>query len=367
MLEALTRYRRELHQIPELGFTLPKTIAYVEDVLTPLNCEVTHPAQSSVCAFFDAGKQDTVAFRADMDALPIVEETDVEYASLHSGYMHACGHDGHMSMLLTLAGIVDKMLTSLPHNVLLIFQPAEETTGGAKAIAESGIFERHNTSCIFGMHLWPELPFRKVYTRPGAVMAQTGIVHVEIEGKSAHIARAKEGFDALYAGVEFLHKAYEAVEMIAPTDEKRLLKFGCMESGTVENALSAHTSVRGTMRTFSLCMRERLLEALYAIKQQISKDTGCRISVSVSEGYPPVINDEDLYRRVLTHVKEDAPILLDAPYLTGEDFSFYQAQVPGIFFFLGTGGGTPLHAANFNFDEAVLLNGLRLFERLLTI
>jgi hippurate hydrolase len=356
-----------LHQIPELGFELPKTIAYVEHVLAPLNCEVTHPAQSSVCAFFDAGKPDTVAFRADMDALPIQEATGAEYASVHAGRMHACGHDGHMSLLLALAGVADKRLPELPHNVLLIFQPAEETTGGAKAISESGILERYNTACIFGMHLWPELPFGQVWTRPGAVMAQTGIVHVEIDGKSVHVARAKEGFDALYAGVEFLHSVYETAEAIAPTDEKRLLKFGCMQSGTAENALSAHTTVFGTIRTFSAGMRERMLDALHRTADQVSKKTGCRIFVSVTEGYPPVINEKGLYSRVIAHLKEETPQVLDEPYLTGEDFSFYQSRVPGVFFLLGTGGSAPLHAADFDFDEAVLVNGLRLYERLLTI
>ncbi|HWS29579.1 MAG TPA: amidohydrolase [Clostridia bacterium] len=367
MLETLTKYRRDLHRIPELGFELPETIAYVERVLASLNCEVIRIAQSSVCAYFDAGKRDTLAFRADMDALPIMEATGAGYASIHPGRMHACGHDGHMSMLLALAGIADKKLPELPHNVLLIFQPGEETTGGAKAICESGILERYKTACIFGMHLWPELPFGQIWTRPGAVMAQTGIVQAEIEGKSVHVAHAEEGADALYAGVEFLHRAYETAEMIAPHDEKRLLKFGCITSGTAENALSAHTAVRGTMRTFSVRMRERMIGVLQGIAEETGKRTGCRMHVSVTEGYPPVINEAGLYGRVMAHLKEDAPRTLNEPYLTGEDFSFYQARVPGVFFFLGTGGNVPLHAADFDFDEAVLVNGLCLYERLLTI
>ena len=367
MLTALKTFRRDLHQIPELGFALQKTTAYLENVLAPLCCEVTHPAPSAVCAYFDAGRLSTIAFRADMDALPVEEATGAAYASTHPGRMHACGHDGHMSMLLGLALTAHNRLASLKHNVLLIFEPAEETTGGAKLICESGVLERYHASAIFGIHLWPCLPAGALYTRPGALMAQTGIVTIEIHGKSAHVARAAQGADALYAGVELLHRAYEAVENAAPKKEPRLLKFGVMQSGTAENALSAHTSVRGTLRVFDTAFRARIHEALCAIARDVEKSTGCRVELSLSEGYPPVLNDDALYERVMAQFGTQAPQLLGEPSLTGEDFSFFQMRVPGVFFFLGTGGTPPLHAADFDFDEAVLQQGLSFYERLLTL
>ena len=163
-LQELRRYRRDLHRIPELDFDLPQTIAYIEGVLAPLACEVTHPCPSCVCAFFDAGVDaaHATAIRADMDALPIAEATGAAFASTHPGKMHACGHDGHMAMALAAATYVDRTIREQPgairRNVLFVFQPAEETTGGAKTVCESGVFERYGADRIFGFHVWPDLP-----------------------------------------------------------------------------------------------------------------------------------------------------------------------------------------------------------------
>ena len=163
-LQELRRYRRDLHRIPELDFDLPQTIAYIEGVLAPLDCELTHPCPSCVCAFFDAGvgAAHATAIRADMDALPIAEATGAAFASTHPGKMHACGHDGHMAMALSAATFVDRTIREQPgaikRNVLFVFQPAEETTGGAKTVCESGVFERYGVDRIFGFHVWPDLP-----------------------------------------------------------------------------------------------------------------------------------------------------------------------------------------------------------------
>lgn len=163
-LQELRRYRRDLHRIPELDFDLPQTIAYIEGVLAPLTCEVTHPCPSCVCAFFDAGVDaaHATAIRADMDALPIAEATGAAFASTHPGKMHACGHDGHMAMALAAATYVDRTIREHPgairRNVLFVFQPAEETTGGAKTVCESGVFERYGADRIFGFHVWPICP-----------------------------------------------------------------------------------------------------------------------------------------------------------------------------------------------------------------
>ncbi len=366
MLSMLTQYRRDLHRIPEIGFELTKTIAYVESVLKPLRCELSYPAKGAVCAYFDEGKPYTVAFRADMDALPVEEETGAEYASLHPGKMHACGHDGHTAMLLTLAKYVDSE-KNLPNNVLLIFQPAEETTGGARDICDSGILERCETKAVFGIHIWPEIPEGELQTRAGAVMAKAGIVDFEAFGKSAHVARANEGADALYAGVLFLHEAYAMAESIEPANEERLLKFGCMSSGTVQNAISAHTLASGTMRAYDAKLHARMYDELCRIAQRVEQKTGCKLKLSLSEGYPPVRNDDKLHDLVIRYLGVDAPKYLETPSLTSEDFSFYQQHVPGVFFFLGTGRAEALHASKFDFDEKILQNGFELYKKLLNI
>ena len=148
--------RRALHRIPELDRDLPKTTAYLKNALQELKCQVFSPVDGSVCAWFDFGAADAIAFRSDADALPIQEQTGLSFASTHPGKMHACGHDGHMAILLELARRLDKIQT-LHHNVLLVFQPAEETTGGARDICASGIFKKYKVKAIFGLHLWPGL------------------------------------------------------------------------------------------------------------------------------------------------------------------------------------------------------------------
>ncbi|MDD4074487.1 MAG: amidohydrolase [Eubacteriales bacterium] len=366
MLTKLTRYRRDLHRIPETGFDLFETTAYVKDLLAPLGCRVFSPIEGAVCAYFDRGQAQTVAFRADMDALPVEEKTGAPYASVHPGRMHACGHDGHTSMLLGLAEIVAAQKT-LPNNVLLIFQPAEETTGGARDICETGVLEQYRVKAIFAIHIFPDIPAGALRASPGPMMAKTGIVDVEIFGKSAHMSRMEEGADALYAGALWLCRAYDMIGTALPEREKRLLRFGVMQSGTVQNALSAHTVLSGTMRSFSEETHAFLFSQLERIAAAVEEETGCKIRLSMSEGYPPVRNDEMLFASVMEHLGADAPKPIDAPSLAGEDFSFYQKRVPGVFFLLGTGRATPLHADTFDFDESILTEGVRLFERLLTI
>ena len=186
-------HRRTLHTIPELDDCLPETVQYVRAVLEGLGCALSAPIPGSICAFFDAGRPETVAFRADMDALPVTEATGAPYASVHSGIMHACGHDGHTAMALALAEYVAAHRSELPRNVLLLFQPAEETTGGAKRLCESGVLEQHAVTRVFGLHLWPGLEAGKVYTRPGPLMARANEVTVTIAGKSVHLSRASQG------------------------------------------------------------------------------------------------------------------------------------------------------------------------------
>lgn len=158
MFERIQRIRRELHQIPELELSLPMTKAYLISQLQDLPCQLDFPLESGITAFFDNGREETIAFRSDMDALPITERSDAPYRSRHEGNMHACGHDGHMAMLLGLAFRLASADQRLPHNVLLIFQPGEENPGGARLLCEAGILERYHVKRIYGMHLWPQLP-----------------------------------------------------------------------------------------------------------------------------------------------------------------------------------------------------------------
>lgn len=351
--------RRALHRIPELENTLPETFRYLEKSLSALGCHVFAPGNKGLCAWFDFGKRDAIAFRADADALPIMERTGLDFASGHPGAMHACGHDGHMAILLELARRLDKK-TSLPHNVLLVFQAAEETTGGARDICETGVFQDYHVQVIFGLHLWPGLEKGVVHSRKGELMARSCEVNIDILGKSSHIAKAGEGIDALAAAVELYQRA-AAMEQAIPKNIFRLLKFGRLESGTARNAISAHTHMEGSLRAFQDEVFEGMQTGLARICQDVEKDFGCTVELHMNSGYPAVMNPEALYEKIAGLLPFRA---LDAPSMTAEDFSWYQRYLPGMFFFLGLGDTPPLHADTFDFDESILLKGADFFETL---
>ena len=354
-------YRRALHRIPELDNQLPETVQLVQRILAPLPCRVFSPITGSVCAWFDAGKSDAVAFRAELDALPVTEATDLPYASVHPGRMHACGHDAHTAMVLTLAEYAAEHLAELPRNVLFLFQPSEETTGGAKDLCQSGVLEAHKVQCVFGMHLWPELPAGVIASRKREMMSRSCEVSVTITGRSSHIAKAEEGLDALAAGVEFYRRA-AALEAALPPHLFRLLKFGRMESGTVRNAVSGKTVLLGSLRAFQDEVFLDLQQGLREIGQQVQADTGCQVAVHTNDGYPAVWNPDALYDRVKNL---GLPFLeLEKPVMISEDFSWYQRHLPALFFFLGCGPSPALHADNFAFDESILAKGAAFWKQL---
>ena len=371
LLDELTRYRRDLHRIPELDDDLPRTIAYVRSVLSVLSCDVLEPCKGAVCAFFDLGRAETVAIRADMDALPIDEASGAAFSSEHPGRMHACGHDGHMAMALAAATWVDRVARGadavvragqLPRNVLFVFQPAEETTGGAKRVCESGVFERYRVARIFGMHLWPDLPAGSLASRPGPLLARSSETTITFHGVSSHIAKWRDGRDALGAAARFVVGS-KWLSRKLEQDEPFLLRFGHMTAGTVRNAVAGQARVEGSLRVFSDDMFARAQGEVRALAQTAADEEGCTFDLHFSEGYPPVVNDGTLFGEAAQALPELERV--PEPLLIAEDFAFYQRSLPGVFFLLGTGTGIPLHADTFNFDERVLLRGVRAYQRLL--
>ena len=351
--------RRSLHRIPELELNLPKTMAYLKKSLTGLKCTVFSPMESALAAYFDFGADHSIAFRADCDALPIAEKNGDAFSSLHPGCMHACGHDGHMAIALELARRLNEK-ERLPHNVLILFQPGEESPGGAKPLCETGILKEYGVRAIFGLHLWPGLEPGVVFSRRKELMSRSSEVNVDIFGKSAHIAKAAEGLDAVFAGAEFYRRAI-TMEQSLPDGVYRLLKFGKFHSGTVRNALSDYTHIEGSLRAFQDEVFEALREGLHAIARDVERETGCTVNITMSDGYPAILNPDDLFDRVraAANFRE-----LAEPSMTSEDFSWYQRHVPGMFFFLGLGDTPALHADNFRFDEGLLEKGADFFEKL---
>jgi hippurate hydrolase len=370
MREKVVEYRRELHRIPELGFELYETRAYILEKLRPYRCEISEVA-GGICAFFPSAdvngsiRESTIALRADMDALPVTEQTGVSYCSVHEGVMHACGHDGHMAMLLAVAGELDQIIQTLSHNVLLIFQPAEETTGGAGAICESGILQKYRVKRIYGFHLWPMLRKNAVGSRANEFMAKSSELDIIIEGKSAHCANAEQAIDALVIGCELLGELYRMEREELPPSEYRLLKFGKMDSGTVRNAISGKTVLEGSVRCFHEETGGFLFRRIGEIAAAYEKKYGCRITTVRSDGHPAVINDPRLFEESRALLSEHDFHTFDKPFMQAEDFSCYQKVVPGLYLFLGAGTHIPLHNSRFDFDEEVLLTGVDIYLKLL--
>jgi len=351
--------RRALHRIPELDRDLDRTMAYLRASLKGLRCKLFSPIPNSLCAYFDNGCESAIAFRSGCDALPVQERTFLPYASEIPGQMHSCGHDGHMSMLLELARRMDH--ESAGRNILLIFQPAEETTGGARDICKSGIFENLNVEAVFGIALWPDLPLGMIASRKNEMMSRSCEVNIDIIGRSSNVANYESGIDALHAGMELYRRAKAAEEAYAE-DAFRRLHFGRFASGRQCNVVSGHTRMEGTLRAFHDEVFFGILDALEKAAKEIAEESGCKISLETSMGYPAVMNPPELYERLQTCGLEFEE--LEKPIMMTEDFSWYQKHLSGMFFFLGIGPCPSLQADDFNFDESALDTGADFLEKL---
>lgn len=361
-IEQLRKWRRHLHQIPELELDLPQTASYLKEQLSSTGGEIIELENcgSSFAVWYDFGQDHAVAFRTDMDALPVTETCNHTYVSRIPGRMHACGHDGHMTNLLLLASRLGHRKEN-PNNVLLLFQAGEETPGGAELICQTGLLQQKNVRAVFGLHLWPALEKGILATRPLEMMARASEIDVVITGRSAHCAKYREGIDAMTAGMDMLKQMYE-MEAAMPDDTYRLLRFGCMQAGSVRNAVADRCVLQGSIRAFLDDVFDEMTEKIAQIAARIEEKHGVSVQITYLNGYPSVLNDVELTEKVLESCRDVQR--LEAPEMIAEDFAFYGREVPAVFFFLGTGTGIPLHASDFDFDESLLLAGASLFERL---
>ncbi|MEG1930328.1 MAG: amidohydrolase [Anaerovorax sp.] len=374
MKNILKKHRRALHQIPEMGFKEIKTNAYILDILKKYSCEIIQPFPMAICAFFQCNPSkkgiptETIAFRCDLDGLPTLEKTGLPFASTHEGYMHSCGHDGHMAMLLALAEVIDAQLDILHQNVFLLFQPAEEGGGGAERICNSGILTQYQVTKIYGIHLWPGIEKGVLASKAGPMMAKTTEMDIIIKGKSAHCASAHQGVDSLYIGCQFICEAYHMARSEISEKEYRVLKFGKAESGTIRNVISNQTIFYGTMRCFDMKVFDFMLMRLQEIAATYERNYGCTVEIKYNAGFPPVRNDPQVFEEARDLLSRSFAFqTIETPYMQAEDFSFYLERIPGLFLFLGTGHTAPLHSECFDFDEDILEIGLNAYLKLLQL
>ena len=365
----LRDYRRELHQIPELGFDLPKTHAYVKTQLIAMGYEPVTIAETGLYVHIEGDSRETIAFRADMDALSVTEKTNTPFESRHKGKMHACGHDGHMAMLLGLA----EKLSHIDHfkqSILLIFQPAEEGPGGADTIVKTGILTQFNVKKIFGFHLYPNLEEGKIGLVDGPMMAQNGEFDVFIKGVSSHGAQPQNGRDAMSAGLTLVNNYQDIVTKMIDPFVPSIIAIGTFNAGEARNIVAQEAQFTGTIRTFDSESYDIITHSMKRLAESVSVGYDVDIHVEIRDFYPAVINNQLLYNDATEAIPSSQQEAIK-PMMFAEDFSFYQQAVPGLFMMLGTQNKEkewihPLHSCYFDFDEKVLIKGVETYLRLLS-
>ena len=363
----LKNYRRDLHQIPELAFDLFLTNAYVKKELEKMGYQTISTAKTGLIAVKDGQSKEAIAFRSDMDALPVTELTNASFLSKHNGKMHACGHDGHMSMLLGFAEYVAN-LKNLKKTVVFIFQPAEEGPGGAKVIIEEGFFEKLNIKQIFGIHLYPGLEEGLYGLVNGPMMAQNGEFNIHVHGKSAHGAQPHLGSDAILAASHLVAGYHSIISRFLDPLDSAVITIGTIQGGEARNIIAQDIYLTGTIRSFNQTVYDTIKKKMRDIDSGISKSFDVNVNNDIIDYYPPVINDQKLFHMLENDMKKDEYQILK-PMMFAEDFAFYQQRVPGMFVMLGTkneekGYVHPLHSCYFNFDEKVLSKGVELYIRI---
>jgi hippurate hydrolase len=363
----LKQIRQDLHQIPELEFNLFKTHLYVKTKLEAMGYHPRTVAKTGIIAVKEGSLKEAVAFRSDMDALPVAEKSNNPTPSTHIGAMHACGHDGHMAMLLGFAGYVSK-LENLKQTIVFIFQPAEEGPGGAKVIINEGIFDEYHITKIFGFHLFPGLKEGLYGLANGPLMAQNGEFDVEIHATSAHGAQPHLGHDAILAASQLINQYHTIVSRSVDPLEPAVVTVGTIGGGEARNIISNYVKFTGTIRAFHEDVYRTIKIKINEMNTGIEQSFQVKVKSVIRDYYPPVLNDANLFHQALT-ILSPSEYKIIKPLMFAEDFAFYQQKVPGLFIMLGTKNEKkeyihPLHSCCFNFDESVLVKGVELYIRI---
>ena len=370
LFEWIRDIRRTIHQWPELAFKEEKTAEYISRVLKKLGIKYqTGIAQTGIAGKLITNENaPTIALRADMDALPITENTGLPFSSQNPGIMHACGHDGHVAILLGAAAILKK--TPPEGNVVFIFQPAEEGDGGAKPMIEEGVLE--NVDMIFGGHIERHHQVGEICIKTGIHTAYTDAFDIRITGKGGHAARPHETIDAVLIASQFVINLQTIISREIDPLHPAVLTIGYLRSGTVNNAVADKAVLRGTIRTTDEAVRTQIVDKIRKMASSFSILYDADVKFSVKPGYPPIINEDsacNLARQVTEKfMGKERSISLPLPSLGGEDFSYYLQNVPGCFVRLGAAkeGHEKIssHSPSFDFDEEVLRVGAAYFSEL---
>ena len=376
VFEKMCDYREHLHMHPELSYKEFKTAEFVKQTLKSIGLtDIQSIGGTGVIATIYAKhhskKDKCIAFRADLDALPIQELNDVKYRSQNEGVMHACGHDVHTSILLGLAEVLWSFKDQLPQPVKLIFQPGEEVNpGGANLIIDGGGLKNPEVSKIFALHVFPDFEFGNCGFREGLYMASSDELHITIKGKGGHGALKGQTINPMFMGAEFIIAAEQYINTNTPKDTPSVINFGRFEALGSTNVIPEKALIKGTFRTMNEKWRTVAKAKLKDIAQNISEKYGGHIDLNISQGYPFLKNDPELTRSVknLASITIGKDKVHDLELrMTAEDFAFYSHIVPVCFFRLGVGNISKgitynVHNARFDIEPKSMLTGLEVFS-----
>ncbi len=365
--EELIKVRRELHRIPGIRFDIKETSDYVAEKLRSFGLEVQTGIGKTGVVGLLRGKQagKTIMYRSDMDALPIKEQNEVDYVSLHDGKMHACGHDGHISIALHIAKILAQHRDKLKGTIKFVFQPAEEGAGGAELMVSEGVLENPTVDAAIGLHIWNYLPVGKVALRPGPLMGSTDMFTITIKGTSAHGAVPQDGIDTILASSHIVTALQSIVSREISPLTPAVLTIGTINGGGAFNIISDKVEMSGTVRTLDPEIRKFIPKRMEEIIKGICDGFRADYEFNYMHRHPVVVNDEAMTTLVTDVAREavgEKNVVIAEQTMVGEDMSFYLQQVPGCFFFLGgankaKGLDYPHHNPRFNFDESCLQTG----------
>lgn len=362
-------WRHHLHSIPELAYKEVQSSDFIAKKLTEFGLKVHRGlAGTGVVGTLKRGTSNrTIGLRADMDALPISEITGLDYSSRHEGVMHACGHDGHMAMLLAAARLLSTDET-IDGTIHFIFQPAEENEAGAKRMMEDGLFKTFPMDAVFGIHNWPDLPVGSAGVLSGPAMAAFAIFDIEVKGKGAHAAMPHKGADPVTAAFQIGNALQTIVSRnISPLDAA-VVSITSINGGNTYNVIPESCKLSGTVRWFEADVGDKIETNLKNITNSIANGLGCEVNIDYQRRYPATINsakETKFAKNVIEKLDPKTKLIQDLkPSMAAEDFAFMLEECPGAYIWLGaerSGKNPGLHAPDFNFNDDIIPTGVELW------
>jgi hippurate hydrolase len=366
-------WRRHLHAHPELMYDVQGTAAFVAERLREFGCDevATGLGRTGVVGVIKGsrpadGDLRVIGLRADMDALPIEEETNLPYASKTPGKMHACGHDGHTAMLLGAARYLAET-RNFAGDAVVIFQPAEEGGAGADAMIKDGLMERFKIDQVYGMHNGPGLPVGAFAVRPGPVMASTDSIDIRIEGVGGHAARPHKCIDSVLVGAQLVTALQSIVSRNVDPLESAVISICEFHAGNARNVIPQIAELKGTVRALTSEVRDLVEKRVHEIVAGVAQQTGAKIDLVYERGYPVTVNhpeQTDVASRIASEVVGQTNVHSVPPMMGAEDFAYMLEARPGAFIFVGNGDSAGLHHPAYNFNDEAIVYGTSYWVKL---